>query len=173
MVELLLNRKKAADSQKISPAINLNKDKDHFEVVRSSMEKIVTGWIDSKRNNLFLSKFIHNGDFYNYVVHIESCKIAWINDKIISSFGRHVIGKKCYEVFHDQRDLCSFCNNSKIKQEEGKPDTWIFYNQKLNKLFYVKDVMYLIEGEAYRFESAIDITDQLAEIKHLADKFNL
>lgn len=105
--------------------------------------------------NFIKSKFAESNDSMKYVVDISTNRVVWINDTIQKQFG-NVVGEKCHEAFHNSEMPCSFCTNQFL--QEGEVYTWIHKNQKLGKVFLVRDFKHIIEGKVYRFENAIDIT---------------
>jgi len=138
--------------------------------VKQSFEKLVITLKQKEQNNTFLSKFVSDTNCYLYVSRISDHKIVWISEYVRKTFG-DVIGQICYEVFQNLLNPCDFCDVKSKIQEEGKEYTRIFHNKSLHKVFFIIDVVYVIEGEKYRFEKAIDITNQMPILKQISKSF--
>ncbi len=96
-----------------------------------------------------------------YISDPKTYKILYLNKTLRSMFPGDVIGKKCYEIFHDLNEPCSFCTNDKLFGESTiSPYIWDFYNKKLEKWFHITDQAIEWEGKKVRFEMAEDITEK-------------
>lgn len=144
--------------------------KNNFSEIKDVFNEIVKSSIDIKKENLFLKISLNNNKNYVYVINNQTKDIVFVNDVLEKLVG-DVLGKKCYESFSDHLYECKQCNSLKLKVNE--PYTWVHFNTKLNKLFYIIDVLKVIDGIEYRFEKATDITDQAKELKNIIKKFNL
>ncbi|RLF41118.1 MAG: hypothetical protein DRN21_00875 [Thermoplasmata archaeon] len=49
-----------------------------------------------------------------YVADPETYEILYVNEVMKKSFGKDIVGKKCYEVFQKLDAPCDFCTNEKI-----------------------------------------------------------
>lgn len=117
----------------------------------------------------FLNKFVDSTRCYAYATRMRDHSIVWVNDSVNKTFGE-VIGKSCYRIFQNLYEPCDFCTDPTISQEEGKEYSWVFYNEYLGKVFYITDIMHYIDGEPYRFEKAVDITEHLDTIVKINTK---
>ncbi len=145
----------------------MNKDIKEFKEI---VKDIAKSSIELKRENLFLKISLNNNKNYVYVVNNQTKEIVFINDVLEKLVG-DVLGNKCYDAFSGYIHECEHCNSQKLKI--NKPYTWVHFNTKLNKLFYIIDVLKVIDGIEYIFEKATDITDQVKELKNIIEKFNL
>jgi len=96
-----------------------------------------------------------------YVSDPETFEILFVNEKIRKIFGENILGRKCYKVFQNLNNPCSFCTNKHIFGENlGKTHIWEFQNQK-NKHWYrcIDKAIEWPSGKHVRFEIAIDITE--------------
>lgn len=115
---------------------------------------------------------IEHTDDILYVTDIETDIILFANSTAKSLFG-NIIGKKCYEVLQGYKQQCPFCTNKIITEKLGKQHKWIFYNEKLGKLFYIVDVAKEVNGKILRFERATNLNGETKQIVKLAHKYNL
>lgn len=104
-------------------------------------------------------------DAYVYVSDMDTHEILFVNDNIKKDIGSDFLNKKCWSFFHnDKNGQCEFCNNEKLidkKRRIRKPIKWEFYNEKLQKWFYIKDqAIKWPDGRILRLEVATDITER-------------
>lgn len=108
-----------------------------------------------------------------YVTNIDTDEIYFVNDTIKNLFGDDLIGKKCFEIFHDSIVPCDFCTNSRLLENPNEEIKYPFYNKKINKLYLIIDSMKIINGKRLRYERAIEIDDLVHPINSIANKYNL
>jgi len=117
--------------------------------------------------NEILKISLNNNRNFVYVVDISNDEILYINDVLEKQVGS-VIGQKCYIALQGIFDKCDFCVNKDLTL--NKPYTWVHYNNKLNKVFYIIYVLKEINGKTLKFEKATDITDQLYRIEEIINE---
>ena len=91
-----------------------------------------------------------------YIADIETHEILWVNNAIIELYGKGLVGQKCYNAFQGFDSPCSFCTNKKI--EYNNTYTWVFFNEKLQRRFLIRDRAIEWGNKTVRLETAIDIT---------------
>jgi len=91
-----------------------------------------------------------------YISDIETYEILWVNNKMIEYHGENLVGKKCYEAFQGLDGPCPFCTNKEIQLNTTY--TWVFFNEKLQMRFLIRDRMIEWGDKTVRLEVAIDIT---------------
>jgi len=104
-------------------------------------------------------------DAYVYVSDMDNFEILFANDKIKNDIGQDCVGKKCFELIHENKEgQCAFCNNKYLLDKDEKialPIEWEFYNERVNRWFLIKDqAIKWTDGRVVRLEVARDITDQ-------------
>ena len=138
--------------------------------VKKYFEALVDN-IDQKDKNLtFLKKFVETPNSYLYVSRMADHRIVWANNYVLESFG-NVIGEICYNVFQNLLEPCDFCTDPYIEQTEGKEYVWVYHNKMVDRVFFITDVMHTIEGEKFRFEKAVDITEYMDDILIIAKTY--
>ncbi len=95
-----------------------------------------------------------------YISDPNSYEILYVNNKTNEYVPGDIIGKKCYEVFHEFNEPCSFCTNRLLFSKRPKsPFIFDFYNEKVGKWFHIIDQAIIWDdGRKVRFEMAEDIT---------------
>lgn len=100
-----------------------------------------------------------------YIADIETFEVLWVNKTITKLHGKNIVGRKCYEAFQNADTPCYFCTNDIL--ENRSCYTWVFFNEKLQKRFLIRDRLISWDGRKVRLETAIDIT----ELHFTDDKF--
>lgn len=97
-----------------------------------------------------------------YIADPNTYEVLYVNNKIKQLFPGEIIGKKCYEVFHEFDNPCSFCTNKLLFGKKPKsPLIFNFFNEKLGKWFHIIDQAIFWDNDRnVRFEMADDITEQ-------------
>jgi len=112
-----------------------------------------------------------------YISDFDKYNILRVNKYVYDYFGKDVIGKKCYLIFHDFKDKpCPFCTNNRllIKGKPAPPITWEYYNKKTKRWYHCIDKAIFWPDKKYvKMEVAIDITKRKeAEIAlHESERF--
>ena len=120
----------------------------------------------SKENEI-LKISLNNNRNYVYVVDVDADTVVYINDVLQKKVG-NVVGQKCYNGLQSSFTKCEFCVNPKL--ELDTPYSWVHYNDKLKKVFYIIDVLKRIDGQLLKLEKATDITDQLDALEEIINK---
>ncbi len=96
-----------------------------------------------------------------YVVDPKTYEILFVNEKGNELFGEKIVGKKCYKVFHNLNQPCSFCTNQHILVKNlGKTYVRELKNQRNNHWYRCMDKTIKWPGNKYvRFGIAIGITE--------------
>jgi len=94
-----------------------------------------------------------------YVINPDSYEILFANKKTEELFGKKILGKKCYEVFQNLNQPCSFCTKNSLVKEKARIRG--LQNHR-NKRWY-KCIDKAIEqpgGKYVQLGIAIDVTEQ-------------
>ncbi len=94
-----------------------------------------------------------------YVSNVKTNEIVYMNKIQRKTFGYEdtsYIGKKCYEVFHNEKQVCSFCNGKKLSP--GEFVQWEFYNPLVGKYYRILNTLHEEDNVLYRLEIMLDIT---------------
>lgn len=99
-----------------------------------------------------------------YVADINTYEILFANKYLRNQYREPIIGRKCYEVLHDKKEMCSFCSNEQLLKN-NEPYFWEYYNNKTQQYYYVIDkAIQWPDRRKVRFEMAMNITNRkLAE----------
>lgn len=90
-----------------------------------------------------------------YIVN-KQFDIEYINPAIEREFGT-VKGQKCYEYFHDRKEVCPWCKNKEVFN--GKSVRWEWYSSKTKKTFDLFDTPIInADGSVSKLEVFHDIT---------------
>jgi len=96
----------------------------------------------------------HLKDSTSYIADIENHEMLHMSQSAMELFGldseQAYRGQKCYQVLHGVDRPCTFCTNSKIKQERSA--SWLQYNAPLKKWILLNDQFKEIDGRKCRVE---------------------
>ncbi len=92
-----------------------------------------------------------------YISDINTYEILWTNHAVVKLHGPGLVGKKCYEAFHAFSAPCDFCTNKFL--DSRNTYTWVFFNEKLQRNFLIRDRAIEWGDQVVRLETAIDITE--------------
>ena len=100
-----------------------------------------------------------------HVSHPITHKVLYVNKAAQEIYGTDIVGRKCYEVFHDLDEVCPFCPNDHILGVNmGQTYIWEYYNKKYERWYRCTDrAIYWPDGnggQLVRFQLAVDITEQ-------------
>ncbi len=92
-------------------------------------------------------------------------EVLYANKAAQEIYGTDIVGRKCYEVFHDLDEICPFCPNDHILGENtGQTYIWEYYNKTYDRWYRCTDrAIYWPDGnggQLVRFQLAFDITEQ-------------
>ena len=91
-----------------------------------------------------------------YIVN-QQYDIDYINPSLIKHFGPYE-GKKCYDYFHDGKEVCSWCKNQDVFA--GKTVRWEWYSFKNQRTYDLIDTpLRNPDGSISKLEIFRDITD--------------
>lgn len=95
-----------------------------------------------------------------YVADPESYELLHVNQTAIDTWGKDLIGQKCYRVLQDRDEPCPFCTNDRIFGEYlHESYVWEFQNEVNGRWYRCADkAIQWINGRLVRFELASDIT---------------
>lgn len=103
-------------------------------------------------------EFFENINEYVYVSDMDTYELVYMNKKALETYGYssldQIVGKKCYEVLQGCSEVCTICNNAKLKPKQFCE--WEYYNPYLKKSFAIKDSMIQEGDKRYRIELAIE-----------------
>ena len=87
----------------------------------------------------------------------QQFNIQYVNLKLLKDFGEYK-GQKCYEYFHDRKNICPWCKNEKVFN--GEKVHWEFYSFKNRKSYDIIDTpLKNPDGSISKLEILRDITD--------------
>lgn len=109
--------------------------------------------------------FAEVNDSLKYIVDIETNRIVWVDEGLKNKIGDDKIGELCYKVLQGCTHPCDFCTNHRLIKE-GEVVQWVHFNFNHGKTYLVRDFLKTIDGRKLRYEMAIDITNQLNQIKN-------
>jgi len=97
-----------------------------------------------------------------YVCDPQNYQILFVNPPLEKKNGTKLVGKKCYSVFQQLNEPCSFCTNDRIFGDNlGQTYTWEFQNNIDNRWYRCIDkAIKWPDGRMVRFEIATDIHEQ-------------
>lgn len=89
----------------------------------------------------------------------QQYEIEYINPVLEAQFGP-VNGRKCYQYFHDRKEVCPWCKNSAIFSE-GKTVRWEWYSEKTGRTYDLLDTpLRNPDGTTSKLEVFRDITER-------------
>ncbi len=99
-----------------------------------------------------------------YVSDMRTYEVLRVNKYVKTYYGDDAVGKKCYEVFQNERNRpCSFCTNDRllVKGKPAHPVIWDFQNIRTMRWYQCIDkAIHWPDGRFVRMEIAIDITER-------------
>lgn len=97
-----------------------------------------------------------------YVCDPGTYEILFVNSPLKKKHGNEIVGKKCYSVFQNLDEPCSFCTNDLIFGENlGQTHIWEFQKTIYDRWYLCIDkAIKWPDGRMVRFEISIDIHEQ-------------
>lgn len=100
-----------------------------------------------------------------HVSHPVTHKVLYANRAAQDIYGVDIVDKNCYEVFHDQDEVCPFCPDEHILGENvGQTYIWEYRSKRHDRWYRCTDrAIYWPDGnggQLVRFQLAVDITEQ-------------
>lgn len=93
-----------------------------------------------------------------YVVDPETYKILFVNSTLAGMYDYELVGKDCFEAFHHNPQMCSFCKMSTLNKL-GDEVFWEHHNTNFDRHYLVMDkLIKWPDGRIVSMEVAIDIT---------------
>lgn len=93
-----------------------------------------------------------------YIVNQQE-DIEYVNPVLEKEFGK-IGGRKCYEYFHDHKEICEWCKNKEVFA--GKTVRWEWYSHKNQKTYDLIDTpLKNPDGSVSKLEIFRDITDRI------------
>ena len=107
-------------------------------------------------------------DSINEPIHVSrpaTHEVLYANRAAQEIYGVDIVGKNCYEVFHDQDEVCPFCPDEHILGENvGQTYIWEYHSKRHDRWYRCTDrAIYWPDGsggQLVRFQLAVDITEQ-------------
>lgn len=95
------------------------------------------------------------------IVDLATNEIVFMNKYTMDLYGSDGTGKKCYEVFHNFKNPCSFCNNRElIRKGFNEIIKWEYFSDTLNRSFMTTNrLLKWSDGRAVKLELSIDVSD--------------
>lgn len=108
-----------------------------------------------------------------YVCDVENYRVLYA-----SPYAQKVLGvrqgDKCFEGIYGNDQVCSFCSDQDLLDEQGQPTGFIYserYNPKAGRWFECRTrALELSSGQMVRLEMAFDITDRIQLRNQLANQ---
>ena len=123
------------------------KDACRMPQASAGMEEDVAKTILEAENDIF------------YLSDMDTYELYYLNPAGQRIFGvRDYEGRKCYKVLHGVDEPCSFCTNSRLRQDSFY--VWENQNAYCGRHFLLKDRVVNYRGKKVRLEVALDITKQ-------------
>ena len=133
----------------ISSGQDITEQKRSDQALRDSYETLVTV-LDSVKAD------IHAAD-------IETHEILFMNRNMIETFGRDLVGKKCYQAFRGENKPCRHCNNDRLLDAEKRPSGVIMWDDRnpVTGRWYMNydQAVPWLDGRFVRMQIAMDITE--------------
>ncbi|MDH4129362.1 MAG: PAS domain S-box protein [Spirochaetota bacterium] len=98
-----------------------------------------------------------------YIVN-QQYEIEYINPVIENNFGP-VEGRKCYEYFHDKKEVCPWCKNQEVFK--GKSIRWEWFSPKNNKYYDLFDTPIKNKDNSI---SKLELFHDITELKELENE---
>lgn len=96
-----------------------------------------------------------------YVSDPETYEVLYANQFLKRMLGKDPVGRLCYVEFQGLDHPCDFCTNEIIKELQGRPYRWEYYNPILKRYYDITDrIIKWPDGRDVRFELAVDITER-------------
>ncbi|MBS3087937.1 PAS domain S-box protein [Candidatus Pacearchaeota archaeon] len=90
----------------------------------------------------------------------EKCNILWANDYILERLGKRMVGKKCYEMYKDDKKQCEYCPLKKgVKVGESK--SLIIRGVMGGEIMEVSHIGIIYEGKKAILEIFRDVTNEV------------
>lgn len=126
-----------------------------------------------------ISTILDSIDALVYVSDMDTYELIFANQYGRDIWG-NMQGETCWKVLQEEQDgPCSFCTNSRLLDNKGKPTgvyIWEFQNTKNNRWYQCRDqAITWVDGRIVRMEIATDITerkqaeDELKKAKRIAE----
>jgi PAS domain S-box-containing protein len=133
---------------------NNNNLQEFFAIARDISENT----LEKKARQLERDNFIHILNSMQDGVYIvnQAYDIEFINHALKEAFGP-IKGRKCYEYFHDKKEVCKWCKNKDVFS--GKTVRWEWFSDK-NKKFYdlIDTPLHRPDGSVSKLEIFRDIS---------------
>ncbi|NNF98286.1 MAG: response regulator [Desulfobacteraceae bacterium] len=105
-----------------------------------------------------------------YVADMQNHDILFMNQYVIDHYGLGDAGKKCYEIFCHNRQICGNCTNDQLLDESGNPNGVVVSEKKnpITNAWYLNydRAIKWIDGRIVHLQIATDIT----RLKELQEK---
>ncbi len=145
------------DGTQVGIGIDISERKKAEEALRISHKRFLT--------------VLDSIDATIYVSDMDTYEILFMNNFMINSFGRDLIGEKCWQAFRGETRPCSVCTNDKLVDENGNPkDVFIWQDQNpITGRWYINHdrAIEWTDGRLVRLQIATDIT----ELKEMEKKY--
>lgn len=98
-------------------------------------------------------------------------EILYMNKYARDLLGKDGVGLKCYQVFHNYTDKCSFCNNDELlEMNDESVISWEYYSEPFDRHFMTTNrLIKWPDGRRVKLEMSIDISDRLKMRKALRE----
>jgi len=98
-----------------------------------------------------------------YTSDLKSYEVLFMNKHMEDSFGKDLVGKRCYQVFRGEKQPCGYCTNDRLLDANGEPTgvlVWEDQNPVTKRRYrnYDKAIKW-IDGRFVRLQVATDITE--------------
>ena len=110
-------------------------------------------------------------DFHDvvYLVDMDDYSLVYVNKACLRTLGyksaEEVLGRKCFEVMRNFKNICSDCNNSSLCK--GKYISRSIPNPLTKKYYSMHDTMIQDEGKVYRLSMASNLESEFHQFSKL------
>ncbi len=98
--------------------------------------------------------------FLIYVSDYETSKILFANNAKKELFGKNILGKLCYNVFHGKDAPCELCHKKDLLRKNNELVRSENYYPTVQKYFYnVDKLINWHDGQVAKFQISFDLTE--------------
>ena len=116
-----------------------------------------------KESHQQLLTILNSIDADIYVSDMETYRVLFANSHIQKSFGRDLVGEKCFEVFREMDSICDHCTNDQLLDDKGNPSGLVVWQGQnpITRKWYINNDREIKwpDGRNVRIQIATDISD--------------
>jgi len=127
-------------------------------------------------NERFLT-LLNSLDACIYVADMETYEVIFMNESLITAFGKDYTGGICWKVFRDEKAPCNLCTNPALIDKNGRPTglkIWEGRNPLTGRYYINHDrAIRWTDGRLVRIQIATDITEMKSLETQLRQKYKM